>query len=267
MPRTVVLVVVPLGLGLAGCGGGSKVAVDHTVPTATSAGGSNVVSQAVAKTGKSSYHIVFSGAANASSGSATLGGSGDLDPSARRGPTHVHVALGGAQVPLDEILDGTNAYISSTFLSSFLPSGKKWLKVDLASAAKTFGPAAFALTSPGTVPALLDVREVGTATVDGVQTIEYTGRIDLSKLPASARSSLEKAHVTASPVHVWVGSDGYVHRTRLEMSSSSSGTRNRLELTTTLSEFGEKVSVTPPPAAETIDASKTQIPGFGGLGA
>jgi hypothetical protein len=264
--KELALLVIPLALVLAACGGSQPVA-DHTVSTATSAGGASAVSRAVAKTARSSFHIVFSGSAKASSGSASLGGSGDVDSSARRDTLHLNIALGGAQVPLDEILDGKNVYVSSTFFSSFLPSGKKWLKVDLASAAKTFGPSGLALTSPGTVPALLDVREVGTATVDGVQTTEYTGRIDVSKLPATARSALAKAHVTASPVHVWVGSDGYVYRTRLETASSSRGTGADLVLTTTLSKFGEKVNVTPPPAAETVDAGKMQIPGLGGLGA
>jgi hypothetical protein len=268
MPRPVLLLtVVPLGLAACGGGGGgSKSPVSRSVSTTVSPAVAKTISLAVAKTGKSAFHIVFAGSVKASVGSGSLRGSGDNEASARRGTMHIVVALGGVEIPLDEILYGKNVYVSSSFFSSFLPHGKKWLQASLASATKTFGSSGFALTSPGTVPSLLAVRQVGTATVGGVQTTEYRGRIDLSKWPASARAALKAGKVTFGPVDVWVGSDGYVHRTRFETSTTSNGTRSQLVLTTTLSKFGEHVSATAPSPSQTVDASKMQIPGLAGGG-
>jgi LppX_LprAFG lipoprotein len=252
-------------LALAACGGGKKTTSTAAPPQSPPVSAA-AYRTSVARTSKTSVHVVFSGSLQTTGQKVAISGSGDVDSAARTGTMDVSITVGGQKLPLSEVLDGQTVYVGSSLLSSFLPSGKKWLKVPVSSAAKTFGPSSFALTSPGTVPGLEGVRRVGTATIDGVQTVEYSGRLDLSKLPQPARAALDSGSVTFRPVHVWVGSDGYVHRAKIDLSSQAGGTSSVLDFTTTLSKFGEKVSVTVPPASETVDAGKLQIPGLGGMG-
>ncbi len=257
-------VVLAATLALAACGG-SKQTTSTSVP-AQSLSPTAYSRTAFTKTGTTTLHVTFSGSVKTSGQSIGLSGSGDFDSAARTGTMDISITLGTQHLPLTEVLDGENVYVSSSLLSSFLPSGKTWLKASVASAAKTLGPSSFALTSPGTLPALKNVRKIGSATVDGTQTTEYRGVLDASKLPKAARAALGKGKVTFRPVDVWIGSDGYVHRARIALSSGAGGTQADVVLTTTLSKFGEKVSVKVPPASETVDASTLNLSGLGGLG-
>ncbi len=243
-----------LPLLIAACGGsGSKPHSSVSVVTTTPKSATATVNEAIAKTAKQPVHASFSGLVTMSGRKVDMGGTGDVDPGSRRGTMHVQIGLGGQQIPLDEVLDGSTTYVSSAFFNSFLPSGKKWLKVSLSSASN-LGAAGFALTSqPGAVPPLKDVRKVGPT--------EYSGRVDEAKLPQAQKDALKGAHVEFGQVFVWVGTDGYVHRVRVE--TSSSGTQKaKIDFTTTMSKFGEPVHVPVPPASQTVDASKLGIPGF-----
>ena len=249
-------------LALAACGGGKARTSNGAQPPASA----SFSLAALEKTGKTSAHVAFTGSVEAAGQNVTLSGSGDLDSAAHEGTMELAIALGTQQMSVSLVLDGKNAYASSSLFSSFLPSGKKWLKVPVDSAAKLLGPESFALTSAGTLPKLENVQKVGPATIDGTPTTEYSGKIDLSKLPLAARAALDAGNVTFGPVDVWIGGDGYVHRVQLTLSASTGGKQAKVAFTTTLSKFGENVSVTPPPASETVDAGNMQIPGLGGTG-
>jgi hypothetical protein len=185
-----------------------------------------------------------------------MSGSGDVDSTTRVGTMHITMGLAGQQIPFDEVLHGETVYASSSFFQSFLPSGKKWLEISLSSSSN-LGAAGFALTSqPGAVPPLKDVRSEGGG--------KYTGRVDESKLTPAAKAALQSTHVSFGAVDVWVGSDGYVRRVRIASTSSAGGAKARAVLTTTLTNYGETVHVTVPPASETVNASKLDIPGFSG---
>jgi hypothetical protein len=257
------LLVLAATLALAACGGGASRPAAQTSGVPQSATFSPA---ALTRTAQTSAHVAFTGSVTAAGQDLSISGSGDIDSAAHKGTLDVGISLGTERMSMSAVLDGTSVYVGSSLVSSFLPSGKKWLKVSLASAAKTFGPSSFALTSPGAVPPMKSVRKVGTATIDGVETVEYTGGLDLSKLPPAARAALGAGSVTFRPLHVWIGSDGYVHRVRLDASASAGGTTADVVITTTLSGFGESLSVTLPPASETVDASRMQIPGLGELG-
>jgi hypothetical protein len=261
-----------LALAAAGCGGGGGSRSGAT----TAAGGSATaaVRKAVQRTAAAgSEHVVLGAHVGASGQQVSLTGNGDFDSHAHRGTVHATVSLGGSSFPVDEVLDGGTAYVSSSFFSSFLPKGKKWLKIDLSSAGGTFGAGANALTAPadptvmlGWLKALADVQETGSATIDGTQTTEYRGRIDPAKLPAAAATGARNSHARFGPVQIWIG-DGYVRQLRASTTASTGGQQAATVVTLTLSQFGEKVSVTAPPASGTVDASKMQIPGFGTQGA
>lgn len=252
MSRRALLLVVPFVV--AACGGSGGGSQPTTTPaTTSSADATATVNQAIAKTAKQPVHASFSGLVTMAGQKVDMGGTGDVDPKSRRGTMHVKMGLGGQQIPFDEVLDGQTVYVSSAFFTSFLPSGKKWLKVGLSSASN-LGAAGFALTSqPGAVPPLEDVRKVGPT--------EYSGRVDEAKLSQAQKDALQGAHVEFGKVFVWLGSDGYVHRVRVDTSSSGSQ-KARIVFTTTMSKYGESVQVPVPPVSETVDASELNIPGF-----
>jgi hypothetical protein len=253
-------------LAAAGCGSTKSAASGTT----TAAGASSAVQQAVEKTLKAgSEHVAVTATASTGGQDVTLTGSGAFDSKSRRGTLHANVSLGGIQTSIDEVLDGTTAYAQSPLLSSLLPAGKSWLKIDLTAAGKALGVDTTVLRAQdpavalAQLKALQKVREVGTAKIGGVQTTHYRGTIDVAKLPQGSAGMLSSAGTTLGPADVWVGSDGYVRRQRLTTSSSLIGSAKTV-VTTTLSQFGAAVTVTIPADSETVDASKVSIPGIGG---
>ncbi len=253
-------------LAAVGCGGAKSTAGDAT----TALDASSAVQQAVAKTLKAgSEHIAVTASASTGGQDVTLTGSGAFDSKMRRGTLHANVSLGGIQTSIDEVLDGTTAYAQSPLLSALLPAGKTWLKIDLTAAGKALGVDTTVLRAQdpavalAQLKALQKVREVGTASIGGVQSTHYRGTIDVAKLPQGSAGVLSSAGTTLGPADVWVGSDGYVHRERLTTSSSLIGSAKTV-VTTTLSQFGSAVKVTVPADSETVDAGKVSIPGIGG---
>jgi hypothetical protein len=104
-----------------------------------------------------------------------------------------------------------------------------------------------------------DLRRVGTATVDGVQTTHYAGTVDVAKLlqrerPGSTTSSgqaLRRAGITTEHIDVWIDGASRLRRERATMRGATFAMVTDLRMT----RYGERVSVTPPPASQTIDLS------------
>ncbi|HUJ56320.1 MAG TPA: hypothetical protein VLW49_10075 [Gaiellaceae bacterium] len=255
MPR-VALVLPPLALVLTACGGsgGSKPTTSASTGAVQSPPRVGFVDNTIARTSKVPVHTAFSGVVTTSGQTVRLSGSGDVDPKSQRGSMHMSISLAGQRVPFDEVLDSKTVYVSSTFLQSFLPSGKKWLEVSLASASN-LGAAGFALTSqPGAVPPLKDVQSLGGG--------KYSGRVDAAKLSPAEQAAVSRTHVKFGAIDVWIGADSYVHRVEVRSSSSAGGKTARIVLTTTMSNFGKPIHVTTPPASETVNANSLSIPGF-----
>ncbi len=267
MPRVAALLpLAVLTLTLTACGGSKK-----SSGTTTAAATVPAVSDAVAKTAKAgSEHALVAAVVAAGGNRITVNGSGDFDSTKRTGSLHARLGVGGLQSTVDEVLDGKRVYVSSPLFSTVLPAGKTWVALDLATATKTLGVNASALTSqdPGAaleqLRALTGLRQVGTATIDGVQTTHYRGHVDVAKLTPAARSLVSSSGAAFGPLDVWVGADGYVHRVRVTTTASSGGQKAKTVVTMTLSEYGEAVNVSVPPASETVDASTVKIPGLGG---
>lgn len=207
-------------------------------------------------------------------GTVEVRGSGQFDFRHRRGNLHMTMMTSTAvTIAVDEIMDGTTLYMKMPLLTSQLPQGKQWLKMDLSSIGKSAGVDLGSLMQgnqddPGQMLSYLEatsdhVQELGTATVGGVQTTHYRGTVDLRKVvaqaPAGARAGMRKLMqtVTASlgtstyPVDVWIDSSGLVRQISEhlpQVSSSSEAT-----FTMRFSKFGAPVRVTAPPASQTVD--------------
>ena len=103
------------------------------------------------------------------------------------------------------------------------------------------------------------VETVGKETVDGVSTTHYRATIDLAKAAANFGSTGQEAlsHLLAHgapssiPVDVWIGDDGLVHKLTIDQSADG----GHVGLTLEISDYGTPVTVTAPPAGDTLDAT------------
>jgi hypothetical protein len=162
-------------------------------------------------------------------------------------------------------------YVNAPFLSSRLPGGASWVRLDLEKAGQTVGVDVNELIgqasqNPADVLDLLrstgTVDEVGSDTIDGVATTEYKATIDLDKAAAQLGSK-EQALVdqliaqgapSQIPVNVWIGNDdNLVHQLTMDESVSANGHSGDVQLQLDLSDYGTGVTVTAPPADQVFD--------------
>jgi hypothetical protein len=165
----------------------------------------------------------------------------------------------------------TVLYMSIPEATSQLPSGKKWVRMDVdKEAKKRFGVDPSQLSPAGAQnahqslellkgPGVTSSRKVGAETVDGNATMHYHVVVDIPKamkaVGASAAGMREIRRVFGNgtmPIDVWVDKSGYVHQLRMSYRLG----RARVTFTETMSDFGVPVSIKAPPADETIDAEK-----------
>ncbi|HEX4521106.1 MAG TPA: LppX_LprAFG lipoprotein [Gaiellaceae bacterium] len=159
-------------------------------------------------------------------------------------------------------------YANAPALSSFIPGGQSWVRLDVAQAAQKLGVnlnglGAAATQNPTDALDLLrsigSVETVGTETVDGASTTHYRATVDLTKAAANLGTE-EQAFVkhliangapTSIPVDVWIGDDGLIHKLTFTQSHES----DSVALTLEISGYGTPVTVTAPAPADTFDAT------------
>ncbi|MGD0714231.1 MAG: LppX_LprAFG lipoprotein [Gaiellaceae bacterium] len=259
-----VLVLLTLPLAAAACGGSSK----SKAPSATSgASAMDVVKSAARKTTLAgSEHLALNVAGKASGQQLVVTGTGDFDNKQHVGSLHIDLSASGINASIDTVLSTTDMYLKSSLFSALLPKGKSWLKLDLKKSAASQGLDLNTILSQdptqslSALQSLRSATKVGTEQVGGVSTTHYRARIDVSKLPAGSAVSSSQP----STYDVWIGDgDGYVHRVRVKIATASGSQKALVTLTADLSDFGKKVSVTVPPASQTL-TSTGSLPGLGG---
>jgi hypothetical protein len=176
-----------------------------------------------------------------------------------QGDLHLHFAAGGIASTIDVVLSGTDLYLRSPLFSIVLPTGKSWVKLDVTKGAKAGGVDLSSILSQDPTQALdalqnlSTVTEVGTAQIGGVSTTHYKATI------------VKKTGTKVGGVYdVWVGGDGYIHRVRTVVAAASGSTAGAVTATSNLSGFGQAVTVTVPPASQTVTSTTGSIPGLGG---
>jgi LppX/LprAFG-like lipoprotein len=215
------------------------------------------VAEAAATTSKTgSEHVRFTGTSEGGGQVIRITGSGDFQNDPQLGRMTLEFGAGATTGTIREVMHGWRIYMTSPLFAGQLPQGSKWLTVDLAQAGRSAGIdfSQFASQTPGQTLRQLrasgQVKKVGTETVDGVETTEYTSVLDPAKIPQSAKVQ-RLANAKYEPVHVWVDGEGRVRRIRTAFTALGSAN----EMTMTFSEFGKDVHVSLPPAAETYDAT------------
>ncbi len=189
---------------------------------------------------------------------------------------------------MEMIQDGAVMYMKSAMMSGFLggnPS-KPWVKIDMTDMGEQYGgvgsfgggsnnPEDMLATLQGVTD---DLREVGTETIDGVETTHYAGTLDLQKameqVPESERAELEQSYGALQaqlggftlPFDVWVDGDGLVRRVEFTFDFSNlgaglapSGTPIpgmqdfKMVMTMDLYDYGVPVDIQIPPADQVSD--------------
>jgi hypothetical protein len=162
-------------------------------------------------------------------------------------------------------------YLNAPFLSSRLPGGASWVRLDLEKAGQTVGVdvnqmLGQATQNPADVLDLLrstgTVDEVGSDTIDGVATTEYKATIDLDKAAANLGSQAQslvdqlvaQGAPSQIPVNVWIGNDdNLVHQLTMDESISAGGHTGDVQLQLDLSDYGTGATVSAPPADQVFD--------------
>ncbi|MFE0188183.1 hypothetical protein [Streptomyces sp. NPDC059008] len=156
--------------------------------------------------------------------------------------------------------------------------GKNWVKYDYDALAKKMGPAGALLkdqmnnNNPNRAMQLLiasgKVKEAGKEDVRGVQATHYTGTLSVSELTRMQSKSISEQDLKAleaqlkaagtknETIDLWISSDNLLVKKREQMV----GGATTFDSTVYYSDYGTKVTVTEPPAGETVDFDKVSQP-------
>jgi hypothetical protein len=253
MPRRLGIALALIALPLAGaaCGGGKKTTTTTTVSAASAKQAVQAAAEKTAKAG--SLKLVLSASTTAAGAPVVVHGGGAFETSAHQGKLHLSFSAAGIQSTADVVLDGTTLYLRSPLFSLTLPAGKSWIKVDLRKGAKAAGVDLSKVLAQDPTQTLDELKgattvtEIGPAQVGGVSATRYRAHVSANTAGTAA----------AGVYDVWVGSDGYVHRVRTVVAATS-GTK--VTATSTLSGFGEPVTVNLPPQARTYTSTTGALP-------
>ncbi len=183
---------------------------------------------------------------------------------------------------LTEIVKLPDVYIQSPALTSKLPGGAQWVKLDLQHAigeglginlqaeASQENPAEYLdyLRATGTA-----VTVVGHESVRGVPTTHYRGTIDLEKaaelVPSTDRAKLRSTFAqlrtltggTSLPIDVWVDSSHRVRRFAIEYAMTIKGEHAHSAVTIEYFDFGPQPPVSAPPENQVFDATQSALGG------
>lgn len=256
-------------MALAGCGG-DTLSFDPVASAAT-------------KTAQSeSSRVAFTATMDVDGvGGMAFSGAGVFDGRTRSGamnmrfqlPQDAQAQLGGVDPTMQMIMDGRNGlvvYMRSPLFARV--AGDKWIKLDLAQAAKKEGVDLQALMNstqadPTQTLAMLsastDAHPVGYDRVRGVFTTRYMFNVDLARLTRQHKElrrtfdNLRKlTGVSSYPAEAWIDKAGRVRRLKIDMSyNTPAGGAFTMSMTEDLYAFGIKVDVQPPDAGQVLDVN------------
>lgn len=154
----------------------------------------------------------------------------------------------GSSFQMLEVAQGTTFYMSSPIMSTSLPDGKSWIKMDLS---EILGDNVNA--DPRQQLAELekvgDVTVVGDEKIRGVPTTHYRAMVDVadSGIPGYPPG-------TVIPSDVWIDSEGYVRRNTISMPADAAGGSFAVQMD--LFGFDANPDIAIPPDAAVFDGSE-----------
>jgi hypothetical protein len=168
-------------------------------------------------------------------------------------------------------------YMNLGFLTSFLPGGKSWVRLDLQKAGKSAGVDVNQLMggagqSPSDWLSLLrsqgDFVKVGDETLNGVETTHYHGTVDLRKVADNSPVSdamkrlLDNGAPAEYPLDVWVDVQGYIRQYESSYDETHGGNAVSTTTKVEISDYGTQVDISSPPADQVFDATELATKGI-----
>lgn len=179
----------------------------------------------------------------------------------------------GADGPVEIRLVDKAMYIGGNAAMAKDMEGKSWIKFDMSTLdadknlnAQQLG-AGQADQNPASDSTFLtgskDVKKVGTETVEGVKTTHYKGTVTLADLKASFKDenktvrqqrekSLEeyqKMGIDSMTMDMWIDGDDHTKQFRMRGEAD----KGPMDMTITFLDYNKPVTVTAPPAKDTVD--------------
>lgn len=203
----------------------------------------------------------------------------------------VRQALGGSTLRIDEVINRLTVYMKMpAALTSKLPGGKPWLKLDLAKAGAAMGMpglGALANNPVGSDPSQMlgylrassgHFKNLGNAEVGGIRTTHYSASISLDKIaarfPPSERQAVQqtidtlksRAGLSALPVNVWIDDHHLIRRMQLAFGENlpSAGPMH-FSMRMDFSDYGPQPAPAIPPASQVTDLTSLASSGASGL--
>jgi hypothetical protein len=218
-------------------------------------------------------------------GAITATGTGRFTPARHLGEMSMQMSLpaasGMSALQMQIVLTGETIYLKlPASISGRIPGGKPWLSINLAQAGKAAGVpglgslmnSSSSLSDPGQYLDFLratsvgSVKDLGQATVNGLQTTHYHAEVDVAKLPqavpAQDRQAIEQlvsvlekmGDTTQFPIDVWVDSSHLVRRVQTAFSEpAGSGQSVSIALTENFLSYGAQPAPTIPSPGQTAD--------------
>jgi predicted small lipoprotein YifL len=264
------LLVVVAALAVAGCGGDGSASFDPAASAATTAN---------AKSAKLAFDTSIAGDGKTLHMTGT--GTVDFQSQAASMTFDVGDLLRGSGLPASPgekwtvVTRGLVLYMHAPTLAQQLPGGKQWLKLDVEAIAKRQNVdlgqfRQLTQNDPTQMLAYLKatsgkIDKVGTEDIRGVETTHYRATVDLDRVAEQAPPNLRKTFRTSIqslkrglgtdkiPVDVWVDGNDLVRRLEEHLPVAGGG---KIDFSVDFFDFGTPVSITPPPASETLDLGK-----------
>jgi len=178
---------------------------------------------------------------------------------------------------IQEIVNGTGVYLKMAPLTQQL--GKPWIEIPASDLSKLSGGSFSQLLQNGSSDPLVqaqmlasstNVQKVGTATVGGVPTTEYTGTYPvtagLAKLPATARSQiaaqLKTLGLTTEHFTVWLDGQQQVRK----IVTTAKGSSESVASTIVVTSVNQPVTASVPPASQIATLPAGDLGGSSGSG-
>jgi hypothetical protein len=241
-----VALVAPLALAACGGGGGGG--------QTTTAGGDPLAAAAEATLKQPSEQVGVDAMVDLAGQPLSLDGSGGFDNQSGSGKLGLKVSLGSlGSTNVDEVFRKRVIWLRSPLLASTL-RGKHWLRVDAGKEANALGFDLRALAGQTPSDALSTFRLGGKVTTEGSEKIDGVDTTHYRK--TFSRGGTENAYTS---VDAWVDEKNLVRKLELDYTAKVDPTSKEgahTLLTMTFSNFGSPVSVTIPPAGDSIDSSE-----------
>lgn len=178
---------------------------------------------------------------------------------------------------IQEIVNGTGVYLKMAPLTQQL--GKPWIEIPASDLSKLSGGSFSQLLQNGSSDPLVqaqmlasstNVQKVGTATINGVPTTEYTGTYPvtagLAKLPVTARSQiaaqLKTLGLTTEHFTVWLDGQQQVRK----IVTTAKGSSESVASTIVVTSVNQPVTASVPPAAQIATLPAGDLGGSSGSG-